>query len=160
MGQMKEHSKGRSPKPQSGKKEPKQDHGRGLRPATAVRMRSKMWISAMWIPSNILLKWGVQGKEATANWWAELKEGLYLLCVLLFSHSVSICLLSPLLFILKAPMDQKFHTCDGAPAEVTSSLSNKANASREGAPAAEAALPLSEPASTRAKPSFQVGKTF
>lgn len=89
-----------------------------------------------------------------------MKGYIYFCALLLFNHSVSICLLSPLLFILEVPTDQKFHTCDGAPAEVTSSLSNKANASSEGAPAAEAALPLCEPASTRAKPSLQVGKTF
>lgn len=46
-------------------------------------------------------------------------------------------------------------------AKVISSLSNEANAEREeGSFAAERALPWSEPASTRAKPSPQVGKTF
>jgi len=46
-------------------------------------------------------------------------------------------------------------------AEVSPSFSNEANASREeGSFTTEAAMPLSAPASTHAKPSPQVGKTF
>lgn len=71
MVQTREHSKGRGPKPQPDKKEPKQDHGRRLQPPVACNSckdeKQNVDLCCVNTPDKILLKWGVQGKEATAD---------------------------------------------------------------------------------------------
>lgn len=71
MEQTKESSKGRGPKPQSDMKEPKQDCGRRLQPPFACNgckdEKQNADLCCVNTPGKILLKQGVQGKEATAD---------------------------------------------------------------------------------------------
>lgn len=114
---------------------------------------------------QIQLKWGVQGQDIGWRCRVAVQEKPGLCLSVFFSCSPILfpALCCPLVY-LKASLDQKIQSrppaCDVRHGKVTSSLSNEANAERESSFAAETALPLSEPASTRAKPSPQVGKTF
>lgn len=60
MGQTKEYSKGRGPKPQSDKKEPKQGHGKRLQPPIACNSckdeKQSVDLCCVNIPGKILLK--------------------------------------------------------------------------------------------------------
>lgn len=169
--QTKKHSKEKDPKSLSGKKDPKYQEGLCQGTATSCCLQQLgRWQEEC---GSLLCKqpgkssWNGECKAKTSGdaveWQYKKNQG----CVYLFFFSCSPILFPALccpLVYLKASLDQKIQSrspaCDVRRGKVTSSLSNEANAERESSFAAETALPLSEPASTRAKPSPQVGKTF